>query len=93
VEVELSPDQIAFARRAVEEGRLRSEGEAVHEALALWEERERERAEFFATLSDARAALARGEAREITQDSMRELAADVKERGRARLISELGLAG
>jgi Arc/MetJ-type ribon-helix-helix transcriptional regulator len=93
MEVELSPDQIAFARRAVEEGRLRSEWDAVQEALAMWEERERERLEFLASVNDARAALARGEGREITQESMRGLAADVKERGRARLIAELGLAG
>lgn len=92
MEIQLTPDQVAFARRAVEEGRLRSEGDAVNEALALWEERERDRLVFLASLNDARAALARGEGREITAESMRELATDVKERGRARLIAELGLA-
>jgi Arc/MetJ-type ribon-helix-helix transcriptional regulator len=92
MEVELTPDQIAFARRAVEEGRLRAEGDAVQEALTLWEERERDRAAFLFSIDDARAALRRGEGREITEGSMRTLAADVKERGRARLIAELGLA-
>ncbi len=89
MEVDLTPDQIAFARRAVEEGRLRGEEEAVTEALALWEERERKRAEFLATIEDARAALARGEGRVITPESMEELAADVKARGRDRLLAEL----
>jgi len=93
MEVELTPDQLAFARQAVEEGRLTAEGDAVKQALALWEERERERSEFLASIDDARAALRRGEGREITAESVRELSAEVKERGRARLIAELGLAG
>ena len=45
MEVELTSDQRAFARHAVETGRLRSEEDAVEEALALWEERERRRVE------------------------------------------------
>jgi Arc/MetJ-type ribon-helix-helix transcriptional regulator len=92
MEVQLTVDQKAFARRAVEEGRLRAEADAVQEALALWEERERRRAEFMATLDDARAAIARGEGREIMQESMRDLAAEVKARGRARLLAELAEA-
>jgi Arc/MetJ-type ribon-helix-helix transcriptional regulator len=89
MDVELTPDQQAFARRAIESGRLRSEEDAVQEALALWEERERQRTEFLLTLSDARASLARGEGRVMTQESMRRLAEEVKERGRARLLAEL----
>lgn len=89
MDVELTPDQKAFARRAIESGRFHSEQEAVREALALWEERERQRAEFLLTLDDARASLARGEGRAITQKSMRQLASEVKERGRARLLAEL----
>jgi Arc/MetJ-type ribon-helix-helix transcriptional regulator len=92
MEVELTPDQVAFARRAVEDGRLHGEEDAVTEALALWEERERKRAEFLATLDDGRAALARGEGRVITEESMKELAAQVKARGRDRLIAELARA-
>jgi hypothetical protein len=61
----------------------------VHEALALWEERERQRVEFLLTLDDARAPLARGEGRVLTQDLMQQLASEVKERGRARLLAEL----
>lgn len=89
MEVELSLAQQAFARRAVESGRLHSEEEAVREALALWEDRERRRVEFLATLDHARAALARGAGRVITEESMQQLAAEVRERGRARLIAEL----
>jgi Arc/MetJ-type ribon-helix-helix transcriptional regulator len=87
--VNLTPDQKAFARRAIESGRLHSEQDAVQEALALWEERERQRTEFLLTLDDAKASLARGEGRVITQQSMQQLAQEVKERGRARLLAEL----
>jgi len=93
MEVKLTADQKAFARRAVESGRLQSEEEAVREALRLWEDRERRRVDFLITLDRARASLARGEGRAITQESMRELAAEVKERGRARLIAQLANAG
>jgi len=89
MEVQLTSDEMAFARRAVESGRLQNEQEAVREALALWEERERQRVELLATLDDAKASLARGEGRVITQQSMRELASEVAERGRARLLADL----
>jgi Arc/MetJ-type ribon-helix-helix transcriptional regulator len=92
MEVELTSDQRAFARQAVETGRLRSENDAVQEALSLWEERERRRIEFRATIDNARASLARGEGRAITPESMRELSAEVRERGRAKLIAELNHA-
>lgn len=88
MEVHLTPDQKAFVRQAIETGRFHREEDAVQEALSLWEERERRRAEFLAGLADAKASLARGEGRTITQQSMRELAEEVKERGQARLAAE-----
>lgn len=89
MQVDLTPGQKAFVRRAIETGRLQSEEDAVKEALALWEERERQRTEFLLTLDDARASLLRGEGRVITPESIRQLAGEVKERGRARLLAEL----
>lgn len=89
MDVQLTPDQQAFARRAIESGRLDSEQDAVREALALWEERERQRAEFILTLDSGKASLAHGEGREITRESMQQLAHEVKERGRTRLLAEL----
>jgi len=88
MEVHLTPDQKAFVRQAIESGRLRREEDAVKEALALWEERERTRAEFLAKIDEAEASLARGEGRVITQESMRELAEEVHQRGLARLAAE-----
>jgi len=60
----------------------------VKEALSSSEERERTRAEILAAVDDAEASLARGEGRIITQESMRELAGEVKRRGRERLAAE-----
>lgn len=91
MEVRLTPDQEAFVRQAIESGRLRRPEDAVEEALRLWEERERKRAEFLATLDEAKASLARGEGRVITQESARELAEEVKQRGRQRLAAEPSL--
>ena len=88
MEVQLTPDQKAFVRQAIESGRLRSEEDAIQEALSLWEERERTRAEILAAVDEAEASLARGEGRIITQESMRQLAEQVKQRRRARLAVE-----
>jgi putative addiction module CopG family antidote len=88
MEVRLTPDQEAFVREAIESGRFHRAEDAVEEALSLWEERERKRAEFLATLHDAKASLTRSEGRVITQDSMRELAEEVKRRGQSRLSAE-----
>ena len=89
MEVQLTSDQKAFAQRAIESGRFGTEQEAVLEALALWEERERLRTAFLLTLDHASASLADGGGRPITAESMRELANEVKERGRARLLAEM----
>ncbi len=88
MEVHLTPDQKAFVRQAIESGRLQAEEDAIQEALSLWEERERTRAEILAAVDVAEASLARGEGRTITQESMRQLADEVQQRGRARLAAE-----
>jgi putative addiction module CopG family antidote len=86
--VDLTPDQRALVKRAIDSGRFSHEEDAVREALALWEERERRRLEVLAALDEADASLARGEGRLITEDSMKALAEDVKQRGRRRLAAE-----
>jgi Arc/MetJ-type ribon-helix-helix transcriptional regulator len=88
MEVHLTSDQQAFVRQAIENGRFLREEDAVKEALSLWEERERTGAEILAAVDEAEASLARGDGRAITRESMRELAEDVKRRGRARLAAE-----
>jgi putative addiction module CopG family antidote len=88
MEVHLTPDQEAFVRQAIESGRLHRPEDAVEEALSLWEERERKRAAFRATLDEAKASIARGEGRVITEESMKELAEEVEQRGLARLATQ-----
>ena len=88
MEVQLTPDQKAIVRQAIESGRLHGEEDAIQEALSLWEERERTRAEILAAVDAAETSLARGEGRAITQESMQKLADEVKQRGRARLANE-----
>ena len=85
MEVQLTDDQKAFVRQAIESGRLHRAEEAVQEAMTLWEERERTRAEILASVDQAEASLSRGEGRTITEQSMRELAEEVKATGRVRL--------
>jgi putative addiction module CopG family antidote len=86
--VRLTPDQRAFVRDAIASGRIEREEDAVREALALWEQRERARAQILAAVDAAEASLARGMGRPITQESARQLAGEVKSRGRARLAAE-----
>lgn len=85
----LHPDQEAhIAELAARAGRRPED--IVQEGVALWEERETARAlaEFRASLDEAEASLADGKGRVITQESMRELANEVHQRGLARLAAE-----
>lgn len=75
-------------REAIQSGRIRREEDALHEALVLWEERERARAEILTAVDLAEASLTRGEGIDLTPESTRELVAGVKRRGRTRLASE-----
>jgi len=52
------------------------------------EEREHTRAEILAAVDKAEASLARGEGRIVTEQSMHDLAGEVKQRGRARLTGK-----
>ncbi|HYZ40988.1 MAG TPA: hypothetical protein VE687_10220 [Stellaceae bacterium] len=88
MEIELTAEQREFIRRAVDSGRVSDAEHAIQEALALWVERERRREEILAAIDEAEASLARGEGLIITEASMRELAEDVKRRGRAQLAEE-----
>jgi len=88
MEVHLTPDQQAFVRQGIEAGRFHTAEDAVAEALSLWEERERRRAEILAAVDAAEASLARGEGRVYTEETLHELTDGVKRRGRARLEAE-----
>jgi len=89
MDVQLTRDQKAFVRQAIESGRLQREEDAVKEALSLWEERERRRLEILVAVDKAESSLGRGEGRRVTTaEEARQLADDVKRRGMARLNAE-----
>jgi Arc/MetJ-type ribon-helix-helix transcriptional regulator len=88
MQIELTPEQQDFVRQAVESGRFERPEDAVQAAMSLWVERERRRTEILAAVDIAKASIERGEGIEITRESMRALAEDVKRRGRAQLAGE-----
>ena len=83
-----TPEQEALIREAIAAGRITQPEDAITQALALWAERERGRAEFLGSLDRAEASIARGEGIAITQDSMRQLADDIGRRGRNCVAAE-----
>jgi Arc/MetJ-type ribon-helix-helix transcriptional regulator len=89
MEVQLTEDQKAFIRDAIDAGRFAREEDALKEALSLWEHRERRRAEILASIDDAEASYARGEGRIVTTfEESKQVAADIKRRGLARVADE-----
>lgn len=93
MDIRPSPSQEALIRQAVEAGRFERPEDAVKEALGLWEERERTRAEFRKTLDEAETSLAHGEGTEITRKSMRKLTEGILKHTGARLAAEEKEAG
>jgi TPR repeat protein len=91
MEVQLTPDQQALVGQAIAAGRLHDPQGAAREAFSLWAQRERRRAEILASVDIAEASLARGEGRVVTEESMRQLARDVSQRGRAVAMRNLGV--
>jgi antitoxin ParD1/3/4 len=80
MEIQPTPAQQALIRQAIDSGRYRSEGDAVRDALALWEENERARAELLAALDEGEADLASG--RFKTYRDSGDHARDLKEKAR-----------
>jgi putative addiction module CopG family antidote len=87
MEVQLSPDQEAFIRKAVASGRYPSAADAVRDAIARWEEGERARLELLAALDEAEADLEAGRYSDYTDATLTSLADDLKREAR-KLLSE-----
>ena len=86
MEVQLTNDQAAFVRQAIQNGRYNSEEDALKDALLLWEKQERKRAEILSAVDQAEASFVRGEGRSIqSQEETALLADEIKRRGLARL--------
>jgi len=88
MQINLTPEQEDLVRQAIESGRFERPEDAVQAAMTLWVERERRRSEILAAVDIAKASIDRGDGIEITRESMRALAEDVKRDGRARLAGE-----
>jgi putative addiction module CopG family antidote len=88
MQVQLTPEQSSFVEMGIQEGRFRDSEEAVRQALALWEKRERARAELVASLDLAERALDAGEGETYTGETLHQLVESVKERGTAKLAGQ-----
>ncbi len=85
MQFDLTPAQASFIDLGIQEGRFRNSEEAIREALAQWEKRERARIELLASLDSAEQALDAGEGEEHTIETLSSLVQSVQERGAARL--------
>lgn len=88
MQVQLTPEQSSFVEIGIQEGRFRDSEEAVRQALALWETRERARAELVGSLDLAERALDAGEGETYTGETLHQLVESVKERGTAKLAGQ-----
>jgi Arc/MetJ-type ribon-helix-helix transcriptional regulator len=68
----------------IQEGRFRDSEEAVRQALAQWEKRERIRVEVLTSLDLAEQSIEAGEGESYTSETLSELVASVHARGAAR---------
>jgi len=84
MEVQLTPDQEAFIRKAVASGRYPNAEEAVRDAMARWEEGERARLELLASLDEAEADLEAGRYCDYIDATLPNLASDLKREARAQ---------
>lgn len=88
MEIQLTADQEALLRQAVQSGRYLDEEDALREAVSLWERQERRRAEILAAVDQAEASHARGEGRSLNSpEEVAQVAEAIKRRGLARLAS------
>jgi len=90
MEVRFVPDieQEAFIRNAIESGRLYRPEDAMQEAMALWNERERYRSEILAAIDEAEVSIAEGRSRRVTSRAESvDLAEAIKKRCLDRLTA------
>jgi len=88
MQIELTPAQSSFVNLGIQEGRFRGPEEAVQQALALWEKRERARIELLASLDLAEQALDAGEGETYTSETLHELVASVEQCGKQTLAGK-----
>jgi putative addiction module CopG family antidote len=82
MQVELTPDQEAFIRNAIADGRYRTPEDAVRDAMARWEESERRRLELLSAFDEAQADLDSGRYTDYTEATLPKLAEELKREAR-----------
>ena len=82
MEVKLTPRQEILIQRAIEQGRFHSAEEAVRDALARWEERERQRIDLTTEIGRAETELKSGSYGDYTDDTLPLLAEELKREAR-----------
>jgi hypothetical protein len=92
MEVPLTSDPAALDCLAVDLAQPCGGEYAVRQDLAAWEDRERRRIEFRSSLMNARASQEPAEGREMVQESIRRLSAEMRERRPSRMMAELANA-
>jgi putative addiction module CopG family antidote len=85
MQLDLTPEQTTFVDLGIREGRFANREEAVRQALAQWERRERERAQLVASLEAADASLDAGEGEIYEVDQLSLLTESIRRRGHERL--------
>jgi putative addiction module CopG family antidote len=88
MEVRVSPEQEEFVQQAIESGRYREAEDVVREALEMWHDRERKRADIMAVFDFAEASVSQVAKRNVTKDPAKELSRKGKRRGRKRVARE-----
>jgi putative addiction module CopG family antidote len=88
MQVDLTVEQEAFIQQAIASGRYRTAEEAVQEAMARWEEGERARLELMTALDEAESDLAGGRYSDYTDETLPNLAVELKSEARGLHRSE-----
>ena len=83
MQVELTPDQVAFIRNAIADGRYRTPEDAVRDAMSRWEENERLRLEIVGAFDEAEADLNSERYTDYTAATLPELAEELKREARS----------
>ena len=86
--MDFTPDQEALIRQAIASGRYHTAEEAVHDAMARWEETERSRMEMLAALDEAESDLEAGRYTDYTDETLPKLADELKHEARAERNQE-----
>ena len=88
MQIDLTPEQNSFIALGIQEGRFRDSRDAVEQALAQWEKRERARVELIASFDAAEQSLDDGEGEEYTPETLHNLIASVERRGKSRFAGQ-----